>query len=84
MCAVMAQKKLVWQIGEDEGDGPTDPSFAPCSSSVSPPPTPDQGRGCGNALFRRMRLNRSIQERSRSLHRGFRYEVLPSYRQSIT
>ena len=69
-CPAMAQKKLVWQIGleDSEADGPTSPTFV-ASASFSPP---DQGRSSGNAFFSRMRLNRSIQERRRSIHRGFR------------
>ncbi|XP_012689183.2 cAMP-specific 3',5'-cyclic phosphodiesterase 4B isoform X2 [Clupea harengus] len=68
----MAQKKLVWQIGleDSEADGPTSPTFV-ASASFSPP---DQGRSSGNAFFRRMRLNRSIQERRRSIHRGFSFD----------
>ncbi|KAL2101544.1 hypothetical protein ACEWY4_003305 [Coilia grayii] len=80
----MAQKKLVWQIGEEDGeaDCPLASAFTPYSS-VSPPLTPDQARGAGggcggNALFRRMRLNRSIQERSRSVHFSFDGENGPS------
>ncbi|XP_048100832.1 cAMP-specific 3',5'-cyclic phosphodiesterase 4B [Alosa alosa] len=72
----MAQKKLMWQIGAEEGeaDDLVSGEFAP-SSPVSSPPISEPGRSsCGNALFRRMRLNRSIQERRRSLHRGFSFD----------
>ncbi|XP_076122475.1 3',5'-cyclic-AMP phosphodiesterase 4C isoform X2 [Alosa pseudoharengus] len=72
----MAQKKLMWQIGveESEADDLVSGEFAP-SSPVSSPPISEPGRSsCGNALFRRMRLNRSIQERRRSLHRGFSFD----------
>lgn len=87
----MAQKKLVWQIGVEEGEAvecPLANAFAPYDSAVSPSfdsVGSEQSRsstcsgggsvggGCGSGFFRRMRLNRSIHERSRSVHFGFRY-----------
>uniref|UniRef100_A0A674P6X3 Phosphodiesterase n=1 Tax=Takifugu rubripes TaxID=31033 RepID=A0A674P6X3_TAKRU len=63
----MSQRKLTRQLGLSEGpEGP--PQAPPLASPVSPLELP-RGPPGGCSLFRRMRMNRSIQERQRSCHR---------------
>lgn len=70
----MSQRKLTRQLGLLEG--PEGPPQAP--SLTSPVSPVDQPRGqWGCSLFRRMRMNRSIQERQRSCHSVGRYKFTP-------
>lgn len=63
----MTQRKLSRQLTLWEG--PTPPPPPPPASLTSPPSPLDAARGHGgSALFRRLKLNRSIQERRRSYH----------------
>ncbi|TWW70139.1 cAMP-specific 3',5'-cyclic phosphodiesterase 4B [Takifugu flavidus] len=65
--SAMSQRKLTRQLGLSEG--PEGPPQAPSlASPVSPVELP-RGPPGGCSLFRRMRMNRSIQERQRSCHR---------------
>lgn len=67
----MSQGKLSRQLTLWEGPDPP-----PAATSLTSPQSPlDAGRGhSGSALFRRLKLNRSIQERRRS------YQGSSSYR----
>lgn len=69
--AEMSQRKLMRQLRLWES--PEGPPHAP-SILTSPVSPDDQSRGhAGSALFRRLKLNRSIQERRRSSHCICRY-----------
>lgn len=72
--AAMSRRKLTRQLRLWESpEGPP-----PVPSLTSPVSPVDQPRGCGgSALFRRMKLNRSIQERRRSCHCIYRYSFEP-------
>lgn len=61
----MTQKKLTRQLTLREGPEP--PRTPPSPTPPPSPPDPARGHG-GSALFRRLKLNRSIQERRRSYH----------------
>lgn len=61
----MSQRKLTRQLTLWEG--PEGPPPAPFLTSPVSPVDQTRGHG-GSALFRRMKLNRSIQERRRSCH----------------
>lgn len=70
----MSQRKLSRQLTLWEGPDP--PSAAP--SLASPLSPLDAGRSqAGSALFRRMKLNRSIQERRRSYQGSCSYRFAP-------
>lgn len=69
--AEMSQRKLTRQLRLWES--PEGPPLAP-SALTSPVSPDDQSRGHGgSSLFRRLKLNRSIQERRRSSHCIYRY-----------
>lgn len=69
----MSQRKLTRQLRLWEG--PEGPPQAPFLASPVSPVDHPRGQG-GSSLFRRMKLNRSIQECRRSCHCVCRYKFL--------
>lgn len=85
----MTQRKLTRQLTLWEGPEPPPPPLTPATAtaSLTSPQSPlDATRShSGSALFRRLKLNRSIQERRRSYHDGcssYRFDTNSASRRS--